>query len=425
MAAFESIPGEILLLIFQSIDSVAQLGQCRQVCKKWDDPAEFVMFCKPISITAYNAMPLYTHLSQKPSRAKLIKTLYFDFYRISSSIIQLLRLALTPSIEKTISRQEFNNNDPCFEIILDIVEGSQEGFPNVKSIPAASEFTDIYRKTLLLFKDSIETICIPTDEQNERHTFDELGEFKQLSKIILNGYFEDLPHVESILDKACHLKEIEIGTCEFDLLDNNWSTQETFDWMKQHVEINQNVTTIKLAENSDHNPSLMEYLAYKYPNTKHLDIEACEFFRVGNGNERICRAISKIPNYSMTDLKNFEYFFPYLKILKGDKNMFQLTYVGKSSKYLYEDGSTLEIRSNQDQQRITKSQIIIHTDLHSPLLYDSHVRFLKEIGGFATDLEMDFVKAYDEEDFAGEDWDRPLNIEAKIFFTALNQARGL
>lgn len=37
---------------------------------------------------------------------------------------------------------------------------------------------------------------------------------------------------------------------------------------------------------------------------------------------------------------------------------------------------------------------------------------------------MDFVTAYDDEDFT-EDWDHPLDLEAKIFFTALNQAPRL
>lgn len=334
-------------------------------------------------------MPLYNHLSKKPSRAKLIKTLFFNLYKISSSVTQLLRLALTPSIERIISCQdeEFNNNDRFLEVILDIAEGSQEGFPNVKPIPAASELTDTYRKTLLLFKDSIETISISLDEQSEHFTFDELWKFKQLSKIILNGYFEDLPHVESILRKACHLKEIEFGTCEFDSLDKNWPMQETFDWMKQHVEISQNVTTIKFTKGSNHIPSLMEFLAYKYPNTKHLNMEARRFYSADSINERVCRAISKIPNYSMEDQNNFEYFFPVSRDLERRQNMFQLTYVRESRKCLYEeDSSTLETRSNQDQQRITKSRVIIDKNLFAPLVYDAHVRFLKEIGSFATDL---------------------------------------
>lgn len=77
-----------------------------------------------------------------------------------------------------------------FQLTCIIAQGSREGFPNLKPISPAYEFGDVYRKTLLLFKDCIEDICIShLEEENGCASFDQLGEFKQSLEIILNGKF--------------------------------------------------------------------------------------------------------------------------------------------------------------------------------------------------------------------------------------------
>ncbi|KAL9546929.1 hypothetical protein MBANPS3_006420 [Mucor bainieri] len=442
MVTFDSIPHEILLLILQSIDSVAQLGECRRVCKKWDDPAELSMFSKPVHLKNYNASSLCNHLAKKPSRAKLIKTLHINCYYIDDgSIAQLLRL-VSSSVETIVSCREYDN-DRILQIIHDVARRSQEAFPNVKSIPTASELNDAYRETLLLFKNSLETICIPLDETSEHFEIDELAELKNLSKLILNGYFEDLPHLDSILDKARHLKEIEFGNCDLDFAGDTWPmqatqpTQETFDWIKQSVKPNQNLTAVKLSKESACNASLMEYLVCKYPSIMHFEMQLTNPLQY----ERICGAISKIQNYTLKDRSNNELLIPCLKNLKGDKNIMQIIYAGEARKYLDEDDyydyndcdvddasnnivneSTFESRVTQDQQRITHTRINIYRNSHD------QVQRLMKIVGLVTDLQVDFVQAYDDEDFANEDFgdvSRSLDLESEIFFTALNQARGL
>ncbi|KAF1797639.1 hypothetical protein FB192DRAFT_1251695, partial [Mucor lusitanicus] len=97
---FDSIPIEILHLIFQHIDSAWYLGQCRHVCKRWSAPAESAMLCRPVFIRSRNMMPLLAYLTKKPSNAKLIKDLYLGIHANDSSATQLLQLALTPSIER-------------------------------------------------------------------------------------------------------------------------------------------------------------------------------------------------------------------------------------------------------------------------------------------------------------------------------------
>ncbi|KAK4516333.1 bud site selection protein [Mucor velutinosus] len=133
--------------------------------------------------------------------------------------------------------------------------------------------------------------------------------------------------------------------------------EETIEWMKQSVEINQNAIAINLSKDTDHNPSLIEYLVYKYSKMKYLKMESSYFRDQNKEDERISRAISNISSYNLKDQNNFQYIFPCLDILKGDKNVFQLMFVGESHKHLYEDGSILESRVNQDQQPITKSRI--------------------------------------------------------------------
>ncbi|KAL9546930.1 hypothetical protein MBANPS3_006421 [Mucor bainieri] len=424
MATIASLPEEVLLSVFHSIASVAQLGRCRHVCKRWDDPAELVMFCKPLFVTEKNAMSLYTHLIRKPSRAKLIKRLNLGFCDRNDTISQLLHLALTPSIEEINSYDEFQgmdckHQDDVFEVIHAAGQKSPEGFPNLRCIPTSYEFTKVYRETLLFFKNSIEFIRIPPDEELEDCSCNELGEFKQLAKLLLQScFFRDLSHMESVLVQARHLNELEIWSEQ--MLEKTWSLDKTIEWMKQNVEIDQNVTTIKSRHHFFGAPCLLEYLLFKYPNTKHLATGPCDFpyrneisawfhevDKDGN-TEYACRAISKMLSFSVKVVSN-------------------------ANRGRFLDSCTVESQVNQDQKRTTQFQAIVDNNLHKPSVYESHVQLLEEIGRFGTDYQMDFTLAYQDKD---EDYDADLKIhqeeseemqtlESNTFFTALKLAHGL
>ncbi|KAL0138395.1 hypothetical protein V8B55DRAFT_1335674 [Mucor lusitanicus] len=396
-------------------------------------------------------MPLLAYLTKKPSNAKLIKDLYLGIHANDSSATQLLQLALTPSIERIISCGDYID-DSILTTIHGIVHESQQEFPHVRFIPAPCEFSDIYRKTLLLFKDSLETMCIPIDEESEHFAFNELADFTRLSKLTLSGYFDDMPHIDSILGKAHHLKDLVFDHCELDLYDDDQPTQqETLDWMKRKVQINQNAITVKLSEDTYPNYPLMEYLVYKYPNIKHLEVGKRFFQNGARHYERICRALSQIPSFTLKDQNNFESLLPHLKFFKGDKNVVKLMYIGQWQRKSYENDygyhgyqgyygyqsyydddddstkrySTLERRVDQDQQRITEAQINIFRTLRDPSAHNSHARRLEDITAFVTDLQVDLVQGYDDDDFASEDLDGVANLESEIFFAALTYAHRL
>ncbi|KAL9538937.1 hypothetical protein MBANPS3_010575 [Mucor bainieri] len=164
-----ALPKEVLGIIFASFDSAAQLGECRRVCKKWDNPAAKAMYSKKISVKSETcALKLYRHLFKDQSKIPLIRHMHFELDGDVLSFIfeELLRLALTPTVEKITGNVKA---DSFFKTIFDINAEPATSLQRLKTLPVYKGSSAHMNKTIIMWtKDSIRVLRLEMPLQRSK-----------------------------------------------------------------------------------------------------------------------------------------------------------------------------------------------------------------------------------------------------------------
>jgi hypothetical protein len=159
---FKALPDELWTRIIGKVVTVAQLAQCRLVCRKWNRLFEVAMFGKPIAINSdKQALSLYCHLFKNLSNGELIKHLTLNYDVKSITILdELIYLTFTPSMEYiggTLATDDF------FRLLGDIANNSPVEFINLKNIPCPNFATEAYINALLKFKETLTIVVLKFD----------------------------------------------------------------------------------------------------------------------------------------------------------------------------------------------------------------------------------------------------------------------
>ncbi|CAO3621697.1 unnamed protein product [Mucor fragilis] len=262
------LPKEVLSKIFGYSDYAAELGGFRAVCKSRDAPAAKVMFGRKISISSETeALKLYRHLFKDASKIPLIRHMDFklDGTKLTFIFEELLRLALTPTVEKVTGDVK---DAGFFKTIFDIADKSSIKYDKIKSLPVYSgDRIDVSIGKLLMIRNHQQVLQLPLSYDDRILDFaKQLDQFPKLSHLYLSGTVNELKEIEEVFKGCPHLTFIRIKGLEFNASTNIMPKSEINAWLAVNVQKYQLATTLEV--DSSCRPELLEYLTYRYPNTK-------------------------------------------------------------------------------------------------------------------------------------------------------------
>lgn len=264
----KTLPDELWTRIIGKINSIAQLAQCRLVCRKWNRPSEAAMFGKPIAIKSdKQALDLYCNLLRNPSNGRLIKHLTLNCDVKSMTILgELMHLAFTPSMEYIDGTLV---SDDFFLLLGDIANNSSVKFINLKSIPCPNFATEPYFNASLKFKESLTTMVLKFDYISPVILcfVEQLDKFKCLTSFSFYGGIDTIYRVEHFLRGCNHLKEL---TMDILLHDDLHDKNEIVRWAMINAK---RIDSLKrLVISGSCRSDLTEYLLYKYPYVSSIKI---------------------------------------------------------------------------------------------------------------------------------------------------------
>ncbi|KAL0145330.1 hypothetical protein V8B55DRAFT_1292105, partial [Mucor lusitanicus] len=268
------LPAEIWSSIFDHVKSRRQLIQCRLVCKAWDPLAERAMFGQVLFFGNINTLTVfYHHLVRKPFLGRCIKKIHFEGLNLDSLPFHksFLELAFTPSIKSV----QGIDSDESFKIMLDIAQGSADRFKKLAylSLPPTfhksihTELALCFRKTLkeLVFMIGFGDESYQSELRSLQPLLNRLDKFESLASlsIELSGEIDSMDIFDDILNRCNHLLKLTIGIDNF--RDSAWlGREEMREWMVRNVTKCSNACGLHIT--FMHNPQIVEYLLYKYPN---------------------------------------------------------------------------------------------------------------------------------------------------------------
>lgn len=258
--SLHKLPPELLLKIFDFIDPLEQLAQCRLVCKTWSNIVESVMFGKHINIkSTETAMNLCYHLSRNPANGKRIK--YFEFASThikSQAQLKLLPLMFTPNLEWL---KGMVYDDSFFLDMIKIACNSSLKFDKLRAIPSYYHCPEAYNLALVTFKETIHEMSMaifPGDK-----VIDCLDEFKYLTFLKLNILFGGIQKLNLVLSKCHYLQELQLVMFTLSRDTAVKTTEQFYLWAEDNVVKANTLNKLKLLGDPDIN--VIEFLAFKYP----------------------------------------------------------------------------------------------------------------------------------------------------------------
>ncbi|EPB84331.1 hypothetical protein HMPREF1544_08926 [Mucor circinelloides 1006PhL] len=302
-----SLPKELFSRIFEHIDSNVQLAQCRLVCSEWNSPANTAMFSNTIVFkTKSKALALYAQLFIDPSKGKLIRHIYFDkdfdcFWMVKAIFDVAHSLNLESLKGESLTTE-------CCTTLLDIIKASPTAFNKVKVMPRYKDainkaFSDVLRAC----RYTLSEIDIDNKKIYLNNTIKEFAPtfntFDNLKTLNYSGSFKQISEIELLLKGCIHLEKMTLGN----LIDGEAMEKQNLKvWME--TEVNQVESLKGLTINHQCRCDVMEYLTYKYPNLKninilvnHFDLMYADNMAEFKGNmDRILQSIESIPSKVMT-----------------------------------------------------------------------------------------------------------------------------
>ncbi|KAL9556568.1 hypothetical protein MBANPS3_001796 [Mucor bainieri] len=312
MPRWTSLPVEILIHIFQFIQSAKQLGECRLVHKTWDNPAESAMLGQEITLhncTAFRR--LINHLEKKPAKGKLVRYLNLDFPYVDMdrhSLKHAFELFFTPHLQVLKGQMLSQNSDMVYQIIWDIVENSRQNFHRLIYLGNTRSTTSTYWRTVSLFKQSLQrldlqfTDCDDITGVNNRHlTHDvalEIGRFTQLQHLDLQMFYDDsIVDMERILDNCNALHHLRVAISM-----NHSESLEDYFQVNQIRKID-NAMSLVLYTDPGESPILLEYCTTKYPHIQRIVYESPDgppgFAEDLESFSRELEILNSVPHYEM------------------------------------------------------------------------------------------------------------------------------
>ncbi|KAL9558261.1 hypothetical protein MBANPS3_001004 [Mucor bainieri] len=273
---FHSFPKEVLLGVFGHVESLADLTQCRLVCKCWSDVAEEAMFSHTITLKSNaQAMVLFAHLFGRSHYARRITHIHFDsgYMKKSYSVLRtLLDLAFTSNMK----RLSGNVNEEFFYRALGEVASAngERTFSHLTTIPfQEKQFTALYSMALLRFKDTLTSVTIRAgNDYPDDHlwTFvSRLSEFVHLEEFCYGSRLRDILEVDTVLRECKHVRVLILDV----LIDTSRSRGEQLEpWLGSSVEQMSNLH--KLTIINECVGEFLTYLVYKYPRVQEIALDA-------------------------------------------------------------------------------------------------------------------------------------------------------
>ncbi|KAL9536961.1 hypothetical protein MBANPS3_012210 [Mucor bainieri] len=268
MSTINALSNELLLTIYNHIDSVAHLAQCRLITVKSEE----------------QALKLYRHLFHDPRRTPLIKHLHFelDSTALSFVIEDLLRMVFTSNIEQLTGSVKA---DKFFNTLFDIGDQDPSQFNHLKSIPKYTGNDHVISNNRLLkFKSAVHSFKLTVDDTHRvgnRSWSTEFDQFPNLATFTLKGVPSLLQGIEKQIQLCHKLKTLN-------LVDINYSGQsmtrinkdQLIAWATRSVRKENSLRTVNVEALC--RAELVEYLLYKYPNVTNITIKGELWFPTNN-----------------------------------------------------------------------------------------------------------------------------------------------
>ncbi|KAL9542319.1 hypothetical protein MBANPS3_008678 [Mucor bainieri] len=266
---WSAFPVEIWLSIFDRVEDIQQLVECRLVCKAWDPLAERAMFGQVLVLNNVDILTgFYNHLARKPSLGRFIKAIDFGGENFGMRNIPFLKhffqLAFTPNIRSV----QGSVDDKSLDIMFDIAQGSTEQFKELAYLPSKMLYTSNRQEMALYFRKTLKRLILVVDSRRSDYLrsiqplLNRLDEFENLTSLIIifYGNIDEFTICEGILRRCNHLLELTI----YDI-SNAWvERNELKAWMVRNVTKCPNVCAMHILFANI--PQSVEYLLFKYPN---------------------------------------------------------------------------------------------------------------------------------------------------------------
>lgn len=341
---------------------------------------------------------------------------------------KLLQLAFTPSIERLGGKalDIFSSAirlNAIYTTIIKIAESSPIKFDRLKIIPDTFILNELYGKTLLAFKETLETVQLRLfnhdDTEDVLHRFDE---FKQLKALRMEeAEFNSIEELNAVL-KGCHnLKELFLNVEILDQMGETPTLATSSDVLWQRMQVEKVPSLEKLSVISPGYPLLVEYLVYKYPNVQDFRLDPMAMVEPSMDNnltsinfERILKSLKPLKKYSIDlTMPPGDSLNRKCTAGKGDINsltiQYPMQYIDDDEMYLHLDVTTLE--------KICKANFILEVPTIAASYHPIHLA--QEAGIPLERLELDFVNcaAVEGDDLFSQQIDR--GEEAAVFFDML------
>lgn len=305
---------ELLRIIFTKIESTAQLGQCRLVCKSWKDAAAKIMFSRRLTISSeIKAIKLYRHLFNDPAKAKNITHLHFNLSdtKLPAIIKELLSLTITSSIRHltgTVKAKKF------FTVLFAIMDDPSLDLTQLKTLPEfMGEDSNVKLERFTRLKKTLEKMTLTLgmeDDEMEKRYIKQLDGCMQLTTLTLKGYLPESRRLEHILRRCPQLTKLNLVYLEFGGIrafagqSAKSQQKEVYAWSKKKVQQENNMEAIEIR--SPCRPELLEYLDYKYPFNFSINVKGKLHMNnysasLASGNlDRILDAVANVPYKQMS-----------------------------------------------------------------------------------------------------------------------------
>ncbi|KAL9542518.1 hypothetical protein MBANPS3_008568 [Mucor bainieri] len=232
MSRISALPQELLLIVFNHVDSAAQMAECRLVCQRWNTLAQPLVLTKKLLITnEKKANQLHNYLLEHPHYATLIRTMDVNTrYVKENGFMKLMSLAFTPRMESLTGH--VRSKEFFYKLVAIAKSFGADTFSNLKSIPHSLGDDSIHharRSALHLFKETLESVhLVLLDQVNQLPTF------KNLKKLSLDMLSSDETRMSAILEKCPQVEELSIHSVVPESIDINMTDRDA-SWNKRIV----------------------------------------------------------------------------------------------------------------------------------------------------------------------------------------------
>ncbi|KAK4511979.1 uncharacterized protein ATC70_003978 [Mucor velutinosus] len=419
MANIQSLPIEVLIAVFIFLGSAESIGECRLVCKYWNDPAAKAMFEKPLHLCLYNEVKrkkLMEYLTKDQTKGQHVK--YLSLCHYDNNILEaILPFLFTSNIRELGG----DDTDMLYRLITKIAQESITKFDKLSVIPSTYYFTDSYSKALSTFKNSLTTVDITLDEipDSPTHLMNQLNKFKCLTTLTVKAPFGNIAELEQIIGRCLQLQQLQLSTeayVQYDGTPMDVATLST--WPVNNANFYQ-VTSLKnLSIVSAGFPHFVQYLMFKYPNMQSITLNIHETDAyITTNTEQLIEPLKNVANYTLTyRITVGDAITTIFNTAKSDINIVKIGYhhvLGGTLTIVM----TIEGKESQELNHETTFSVHIPPNANTK----THAWYLSQVHMPADHLEIDLLNYRDFDVDDRNDFYRKIAVkdENVVFFNIL------